>query len=134
MMHMLNKPKRRLVRIIRRSHRHSELAPEPEPEPEPPATFDFTAGGLIPAANCIQAFDPYIIQDLATSYVDLSENGNNAVVTVPPTLGADGWVFNGVDQFVDTGIIQAYTYSAAITFTYLGDAGVHAVFGSQYGL
>lgn len=98
-----------------------------------PATFDFTAGGLIPAANCVQAFDPFAVQDLAQSYVDLSGNGNHAIVTVPPTLGAGGWVFNGTTQYVDTGIIPSATYSVALSFNYLGGAGVYTTFGTAFG-
>lgn len=95
------------------------------------ATFDFTAGGLIPAANCVQAFDPYIVQDLAQSYVDLSGHGNNAIATVPPTLGPGGWLFNGTDQFVSTGITALYNWSMFATYTYTGATGIYALFGAN---
>jgi len=99
-----------------------------------PATFDFTAGGLIPAENCIQAFDPWAASSLAASYIDLSGNGHNAVVTTPPTLGNGGWVFNGVDQFVDTGVIALYTYTIAITYTAVDPDNRSVVAGNDDGM
>lgn len=99
-----------------------------------PSTFDFTAGGLIPFSNCIQAFDPFAIQDLASSYVDLSLNNNQPIVTVPPTLEEGGWLFNGTNQHINTGILFKHDYSVFATYSYLGIDGTYALFGVNGGM
>jgi len=99
-----------------------------------PSPFDFTAGGLIPASNCLQAFDPFVVQDLQQSYVDLSPNNNQPIVTVSPTLDVGGWLFNGTNQYIDTDIYLEYNYSIFATYSYLGAAGAYAIFGVNEGI
>lgn len=45
---------------------------------------------------------------LVASYLDLSGNGNDATPVVAPTWNAtDGQIYNGVDQYLDTGFVPS---------------------------
>lgn len=64
---------------------------------------------------------------LAASYTDLTGNGNNAGVGVAPTWdGVNGWIFNGVDQYLTTTFVpQAdQSQSMIVQFTNLTTAQV----------
>jgi len=62
------------------------------------------AGGIHPS-QVVAAYQPKGAVDLAASYVNLANPGtNDAQAGVAPTIGADGWVFNGTTQYLDTGV------------------------------
>ena len=75
------------------------------------------AGGGVPGDNpwwdpngeglCVwAAYQPKGAVDLATSYLDLSGNGNNTGPGVAPTWDAvNGWKFNGTTQYLTTGFV-----------------------------
>lgn len=78
----------------------------------------YLAGGIA-AANCIAAYAPKGAADLAASYVNLATPGtNNAAPGTAPTWDAvNGWTFNGINQYLTTGLIPARAYSMIIRFT-----------------
>ena len=69
--------------------------------------------GLIPC--CVAAYQPKGAASLAASYIDLSGSGNNAAPGVAPAWAAGiGWTFNGVNQFLTTGVVPGATYSLIV--------------------
>ncbi len=75
--------------------------------------------GGIPAANCIAAYQPINAASLAASYVNLANPGTNdaAPGVAPGWNKTDGWTFNGLTQYLTTGIIPASGYSMIIRFS-----------------
>lgn len=75
------------------------------------------AGG-ISAANCLAAYLSKGAASLAASYVNLNNPGTyDAAPGVAPTLGADGWGFNGIDKYLTTGIMPTNAKSMVIRFS-----------------
>jgi hypothetical protein len=72
----------------------------------------WAAGGGIPAIQVLQAIGA---ADLATSLVDLSGNGNDAVASgsasLPGWNASDGWVYAGPTKAIMTGILPAPDWS-----------------------
>lgn len=71
--------------------------------------------------------------DLAASYIDLTGNGRNCGPGVAPTWDAvNGWKFNGIAQYLDTGFpASSGTWSFLCQFTnYTSGAGSFALFGA----
>jgi len=65
------------------------------------------AGGISPA-NVLVAYQPLLAADLAASYTNLANPGTNdaAPGLAPDWSSGDGWIFNGVDQYLSTGTIS----------------------------
>jgi hypothetical protein len=85
----------------------------------PGATDDavwYLAGG---APMPVAAYQPIGAASLADSYVNLANPGtNDAAPGVAPTWDATtGWGFNGVDQYLTTGIVPESGYSMIIRYT-----------------
>ena len=93
----------------------------------------FLGGGAkwwqVPGATCIAAYQPKGAADLAASYVNLANPGTyNAAPGVAPTLGANGWVFNGSTQYLLSGVlINGSTHSVVARFS--GATTSNALFG-----
>ena len=87
--------------------------------------------GGISAANCIAAYQPKGAADLAASYVNLANPGTyNAAPGVAPTWdAADGWIFNGVNQYLVTGLIAAQGYSMIVQFSGVTENKVNKLCG-----
>jgi hypothetical protein len=90
-----------------------------------PAPFDFTAGGLIPAANCLQSLDALAAaSNLAASLLDIGPHGNDATSPTPPGIAKTGWLFDGTTQYIDSGIVMTVgAFSMVLTVvahTYVG--------------
>ena len=83
----------------------------------------FLGGGAkwwqVAGATCIAAYQPKGAADLATSYVNLANPGTyNAAPGVAPTLGADGWDFNGSTQYLSSGVlVNGSTHSVIVRFS-----------------
>lgn len=70
----------------------------------------YRAGGS-PAP--VAAYQPKGAASLAASYVNLANPGTyNAAPGVAPTLGANGWTFDGTTQYLTTGVIPDVTTSS----------------------
>jgi len=68
---------------------------------------------------CVAAYQPKGAVSLADSYTDLSGNGNNCSLGVAPGWAAGtGWTFNGINQYLDTGVTPVLdtTWSMAIQY------------------
>ena len=66
------------------------------------------------------AYQPKGADDLASSYVDLSGNGNNCGPGTAPTWDVvNGWKFNGTTQYLDTSFVPQndQTQSILVQFT-----------------
>jgi hypothetical protein len=60
----------------------------------------------VPGQTCVAAYKPIGAASLATSYINLANPGTyNAAPGVAPTLGAGGWTFDGVNDYLTTGIV-----------------------------
>jgi len=83
----------------------------------------FLGGGAkwwqVAGATCIAAYQPKGAADLATSYVNLANPGTyNAAPGVAPTLGADGWSFNGSTQYLLSDVLpNGSTHSVVVRFS-----------------
>lgn len=72
-----------------------------------PATSWWLSGG-VSSANAIAVYQPKGAASLAASYINLANPGTyDAAPGVAPTLDADGWVFNGSTQYLDSGVIPS---------------------------
>jgi hypothetical protein len=71
------------------------------------------------AADVICAYKPKGAVSLAASYSNLANPGTqDAIATVPPTWNStDGWIFNGTDQYLDTGAYPTSDWSVLIKFS-----------------
>ena len=79
-----------------------------------PAATWWDLDGLI--ACCVAAYDAKNATSLANSYIDLSGNGNNCGPGVAPAWAAGtGWTFNGVTQWLDTGLTPGAAWSCSLT-------------------
>lgn len=89
----------------------------------------YNAGG---APDPIAAYQPKGSSSLAESYVNLVNPGtHDATVGVAPTLDADGWVFNGVDQYLVTDTIPSNDITVIVRISHVVITAVsRAVFGS----
>lgn len=98
--------------------------------------------GGVSASNCVAAYQPIGASSLAASYINLVNPGtNNAAPGTAPTWNAiDGWIFDGTNNYLTTGIVPVYqTWSVLIRFTDVTindrhlfgayDAGFSALFG-----
>lgn len=73
--------------------------------------------GNVPPGCCVAAYQAKGAASLAASYIDLSGTGNNCGPGVAPAWAAGiGWSFNGVNQFLVTGVIPGATYSFIIQY------------------
>jgi len=88
------------------------------------ATPWYLSGG-IPAANAIAVYQPKGASSLLASYDNLAAPGNglpdgtyDAAPGVAPTFdAATGWTFNGITQYLTTGITPGTAYSLIIRFS-----------------
>lgn len=79
----------------------------------------WTAGGTIPAANCIAAYQPCGAASLTASYVNLANPGtyNAAPGTAPSWTAIGGWRFvAGTSAFLTTGITPGQGWSMAVQY------------------
>lgn len=85
-----------------------------------PAVPWYLAGG-IPEANCIGAYKAINVVDQATSYDNLTGNATYDLTTsaAPTWNGTDGWIFDGISQFLNTAIaaVLNQNWSMAVRFT-----------------
>ena len=67
-------------------------------------------------SGCVAAYQPIGAADLAASYVNLQNPGTyNAAPGVAPTFDtAEGWVFNGSTQWLDSGITRGSGYTMIV--------------------
>jgi len=80
------------------------------------------------------AYQPKGAADLASSYVDLSGNGNNAGVGVAPTWDiVNGWKFDGLTQYLTTIFLPQNDQSQTILvqYTNLSNAALRNLFGMR---
>jgi hypothetical protein len=72
----------------------------------------YLTGGIAPA-DVVVAYKPIGAASLAASLTNLAHPGtNNADYVTPPTWSAaNGWVFNGVDQYIHTAIQPTSAWS-----------------------
>lgn len=82
--------------------------------------------------TCVAAYAPKGAASLAASYVNLTGNATyNAAPGVAPTLDADGWVFNGSTQYLNTGIaINSAGWSAIVRYSNATDSGDRCAIGA----
>lgn len=88
------------------------------------------AGGVA-AANAVAVYQPKGAASLAASYSNLANPGTyDAAPGVAPTLGADGWTFNGSSQYLTTGVTPATTaWSVLVRFS--DGSGNGQLFGNR---
>ena len=85
------------------------------------ATFDWWT---VAGQTCVAAYKAVGQVDLATSYVNLANPGTyDAAPGTAPGLAAGGWVFNGANQFLGTGITPAATWSILVQFSDVTNGG-----------
>lgn len=84
----------------------------------PSASKWFLAGG-VNAANCIAAYAPKGAASLAASYTNLANPGTyDATTTSAPTWSAaNGWMFDGINQFVAQPVVFQQGYTFLIRFS-----------------
>jgi hypothetical protein len=88
----------------------------------------FGASGVLPwylstGALPVAAYQPKGAASLAASYVNLANPGTyDAAPGVAPTLGANGWAFNGSTQYLTTGITADLSWSILARVTGVNDA------------
>jgi hypothetical protein len=84
--------------------------------------------------TCVAAYQPKGAASLASSYINLANPGTyDAAPGTAPTLGANGWVFNGSTQHLDTSVIPGANYSAILRYsaaTQSGDRYLAAAVGT----
>ena len=86
------------------------------------------AGG---ATGAIAVYQPKGAASLAASYINLANPGtNNAAPGIAPTLGVNGWTFNGTNQYLTTGITPAVAWTMLIRFS--GAAANQQVLAGQF--
>ena len=81
--------------------------------------------GGISAANCKAAYAPKGAASLVASYSNLNAPGTNdaAPGTAPTWDATNGWIFNGTNQYLTTGIVPAAGYSMIVRFSNLTSDG-----------
>lgn len=83
------------------------------------------AGGVA-AANAVAVYQPKGAASLAASYTNLANPGTyDAAPGTAPTLGADGWTFNGSTQYLTTGVVPANGWSVIARFSDASDLGAN---------
>lgn len=77
------------------------------------------AGGTIPAANCIAAYQPKGAASLAASYTNLANPGtyNAAPGSAPDWDSTNGWKFDGTSDFLTTGITPTLSWTGIVRFS-----------------
>lgn len=82
--------------------------------------------------TCVAAYQPKGAASLAASYVNLANPGTyNAAPGTAPTLGAGGWVFDGLTQYLTTGIVQlGAAWTVALRFGDKSTTTDSALFGA----
>lgn len=86
--------------------------------------------------TCIAAYKAVGAADLDTSYINLANPGVfNAAPGVAPTLGAEGWGFNGT-QYLTTGVVPVNNqqWSAFVRYASFTPTLDHAPFFARDGL
>lgn len=75
--------------------------------------------GGVTAGQCAAAYQPIGAASLAASYSNLNNPGtNDAAPGVAPTWDAtNGWIFNGLTQYLTTGIVPASGWSMIVRFS-----------------
>lgn len=79
----------------------------------------WTLGGQLDESLVVAAYQPKGANSLADSYINLANPGiYDATLGIAPTWdNVNGWKFNGVDQYLNTGIFPYSTYSYFIRFS-----------------
>lgn len=76
---------------------------------------------VVAGKTCVAAYQPKDAASLAASYVNLANPGTyDAAPGVAPTwASATGWTFNGINQYLTTGVVPAsnQTWSALVRFS-----------------
>jgi hypothetical protein len=140
-----------MLREMNIAYRYSRLGIEPTVEltleketvgtPAVPYTLEVPMGwtpeiwrrGGVAPENAIAAYEPYRAADLTSSLVNLANPGTfDASSGDLPDFDA-GWVFNGVDQYLATGVIPAAGYAMIVAFHSATGGAAHAVAGSVSG-
>lgn len=94
------------------------------------ATPWWLSGGIA-AANCVAAYTPKGAVSLAASYDNNAAPGNglpdgtyDAALGVAPTWASGtGWTFNGIDQYLTTGVsVSSTAWSAIMRFSGVANA------------
>ena len=84
--------------------------------PPAPVIPWYNAGG---SPDPLTAYQPKGADDLANSYINIVNPGTyNAALGVAPTWDAvNGWIFNGVNQYLNTGLSPQGIWTVLIQFT-----------------
>jgi hypothetical protein len=89
---------------------------------------------LVAGKTCVAAYQPKGAASLANSYINLANPGTgNAAPGTPPTLDADGWVLNGIDQYLLTGYTPTATSSMLARFSNGASGGNRILIGTYKG-
>ena len=98
------------------------------------ATPWYLAGG-VSAANCIAAYQPIGAASYASSKVNLANPGTyDAVEGVAPDWdAANGWRFNGTNDYLNSGIVHTKDYTALARFIRRGTtaSGTWIIYGAN---
>lgn len=86
------------------------------------------AGG---ATGCVAAYQPKGAASLAASYVNLANPGtyNAAPGTAPTFDTATGWAFDGLTQYLNTGVSPVSGFSMIVKFTNFSSSGNQLIVG-----
>ena len=80
------------------------------------------------------AYQPVYADSFADSLVDISGNGNDAGIGVAPTWDEDnGWMFDGLTQYLTTTFIPQNDQSQSILVQFTGAAGISYIAGMSDG-
>lgn len=88
----------------------------------------------VPGQTCVAAYKAIGATDLAASYVNLANPGTyNAAPGTAPGLAAGGWVFDGLGQWLATGILASSIESIAVRFSGFTGSTASYLLGSHSG-
>jgi len=75
--------------------------------------------GGVSAGDCVAAYQAKGAASLAVSYVNLNAPGTYDITTpnAPTWNSTDGWIFNGIAQYLETAIVNSSGWSAIVRYT-----------------
>ncbi len=101
------------------------------------SSFPWYLAGGIPSANCLAAYEPQNATTNALSYVNIANPGTYdlTVGNAPSIHHPLGWIFDGINDYLATGINGSATLSVIIRFAYGNPtAGYKEILGSTDGV
>lgn len=91
----------------------------------------YTINGQVPLANVIAAYDAKNAANLAASYINLAHPGTNDAAPgfAPGWAAGTGWIFDGINHYLTTGIVPDVDWSVAIRFSAWTSSAFSALLG-----